>query len=55
MAANGSLVAGQLIRALALRLKQSKVSPLTPLHIAGAKNAMTDIPSRSFNHGKKWY
>jgi len=55
MAAKGSLVAGQLIRALALRLKTTKVSPLTPLHIEGEKNAMTDIPSRSFNPRKKWY
>jgi hypothetical protein len=55
MAAKGSLVAGQLLRALALRLKKRKVSPLTPLHIEGAKNAMTDIPSRSFNPRKKWY
>ena len=37
LAARGSLVAGQLLRALALRLKTSKVSPLTPLHIQGEK------------------
>ena len=55
MAAKGSLVTGQLLRALALRLKQRHVSPLTPLHIAGEKNAMTDIPSRSFGSEKKWH
>jgi hypothetical protein len=55
MAAKGSLVAGELLRALALRMKQKHVSPLTTLHIAGQKNAMTDIPSRSFGSEKKWY
>jgi hypothetical protein len=52
MAAKGSLVAGELLRALALRMKQKHVSPLTMLHIAGQKNAMTDIPSRSFGSEK---
>ena len=55
MAAKGSRVAGQLLRALALRMKQRHVFPLTPLHIAGEKNAMTDIPSRSFGSEKKWH
>jgi hypothetical protein len=36
-------------------MKQKQVSPLTTLHIAGHKNAMTDIPSRSFGSEKKWY
>jgi hypothetical protein len=48
LAARGSKVAGQLIRALALRLKLRQVSPLTPLHIEGKHNALTDVPSRSF-------
>jgi hypothetical protein len=52
LAAKGSLVAGELLRALALRMKQKQVSPLTTLHIAGQKNAMTDIPSRSFGSEK---
>ena len=55
MAAKGSLVADQLLRALALRMKLKKVSPLTTLHIAGKKNAMTDIPSRSFGSEPKWF
>jgi hypothetical protein len=55
MAAKGSKVADQLLRALALRLKQRHVSPLTPLHVAGKKNAMTDIPSRSFGSEAKWH
>ena len=53
MAAKGSLVAGQLLRALALRLKARRTSPLTPQHISGTKNRMTDIPSRSFGSEKK--
>eukprot|EP00956_Cyclotella_meneghiniana_P024898 scaffold50779_cov23-Cyclotella_meneghiniana.AAC.1 len=48
LACRNSKVADQLIRALALRLKKRHVSPLATLHIAGEKNAMTDIPSRSF-------
>ena len=55
MASKSSIVAGQLIRALALRLKLSGASPLTPLHIRGIENAMTDIPSRSFGEPKKWH
>ena len=35
MASKSSAVAGQLIRALALRLKLNRVSPLTPMHIKG--------------------
>ena len=55
MAARGSLVAGQLLRALALRMKVKEVSPLSTLHIQGEKNAMTDIPSRSFGSEIKWH
>ena len=55
LAAKSSLVAGQLIRALALRLKVMKASPLSTLHISGVQNAMTDIPSRSFGTPPKWH
>jgi hypothetical protein len=55
MAARGSRVASQLLRALALRLKIKQVSPLTPLHIPGERNRMTDIPSRSFGSEPKWH
>jgi hypothetical protein len=51
----GSLVADQLIRAIALRMKQLRVSPLTPLHVPGEENDMTDIPSRSFGSVAKWF
>ena len=37
MAARGSLVADQLLRVLAFRLKARRVSPLTPLRIEGKK------------------
>lgn len=48
LAACGSQVAGQLIRALAFQLKVCQVSPLTPPRIAGKDNALMDIPPRSF-------
>ena len=54
LAAKHSQVAMQLVRALALRLQRSRASPLTPLHIAGVDNSMTDIPSRSFGSEPKW-
>ena len=54
-AAKGSQVADQLVRALTLRMKQCQVSPLTAFHISGKKNAMTDIPSRSFGSEPKWH
>ena len=55
LASRHSKVAMQLIRALALRLKTQRASPLTPLHIAGSQNAITDIPSRSFGSIPKWH
>ena len=54
MASNSSFVAGQLVRALALRLKNYQALPLTPMHIAVVENAMPDIPSRSFGRKKEW-
>jgi hypothetical protein len=55
LASKRSTVAAQLLRALALRLKATRVSPLTPQHIAGCQNAMTDIPSRSWGSKPKWH
>ena len=55
MASKSSEVAGELVRALALRLSMTGASPLTPMHIRGIHNAMTDIPSRSFGSEKKWH
>jgi hypothetical protein len=54
LAAKGSLVAGQLLRALSLRLKMKQVSPLTTMHIEGSKNALTDVPSCSFGSNLNW-
>ena len=55
LAARTSPLAMQLLRALALRLQIMRSSPLTPLHIPGIHNAMTDIPSRSFGSDKRWH
>ena len=55
LAARGSLVEMQLVRALTLILKKSGASPLTPLHISGEENYMTDIPSRSFGSNLSWF
>ena len=55
LASKSSQVAGQLIRALALRLGMSGASPLTTLHIPGDENGITDIPSRSFGKPAKWH
>ena len=55
MASRGSGVVGQLLRTLALRLKVSGASPLTPQHIPGDENAMTDVPSRSFGSRPEWH
>ena len=55
LASKSSLVAGQLIRALALRLKMRRASPLTVQHIRGVENAVTDIPSRSFGSNPAYF
>jgi hypothetical protein len=55
LATRGSLVLAHLIRALALRLKLNSTCPITPLHIAGEDNSMTDIPLRSFGSEPQWF
>jgi hypothetical protein len=55
LASKKSRVAELLVRALALRLKMTHTCPLTPLHIAGSQNAMTDIPSPSFGSNPLWH
>ena len=55
LASHQSKIASQLIRALTLWLSVHKASPLTPLHIAGVDNQLTDIPSRSFGTHPKWF
>ena len=54
MASKQSRIAMHLVRALAFRLQARRCSPLTPLHIAGVDNALTDIPSRSFGSEPRW-
>lgn len=55
LATRQSRVAAQLVRALALRLKKNNTCPLTPVHIPGSQNRMTDIPSRSFGSVAEWH
>lgn len=55
MATKQSRVAAQLVRALALRLKANETCPLTPVHIPGKQNMMTDIPSQSFGSVPEWH
>jgi hypothetical protein len=43
-----SIVAANLVAALALRLKTHQCCPLLPQHTKGKENIITDIPSRSF-------
>jgi hypothetical protein len=55
LAIHGSMVFAHLIRALALWLKLNGTCPITPLHIVGEENSMTDIPSRSLGSKPKWH
>ena len=55
MATRKSAVGAQLLRALALRLKLNHCCPMTPLHVAGKKNSMADVASRSFGTPSQWF
>ena len=55
LASRHSVVAAQLVRAMALRMKLRGACPITPVHIPGVENAMTDIPSRSFGSVLEWF
>ena len=55
LTSKSSDVAGQLIRALALRMKQKRVSPMTPMHVRGVENPLADVPSRSFWGKPEWH
>jgi hypothetical protein len=50
----GSPMSAHLIRAIALQLKLNGTCPITPLHIAGKENSMTDIPLHLFGSKPKW-
>jgi hypothetical protein len=54
LASRRSLVAEHLIQALALRLKIQQACPLTPIHIEGKRNTISDILSRSFGSTPAW-
>jgi len=55
LALRHSVVAAQLVRAMAMRIKLHGACPITPVHIPGVENSMTDIPSRSFGSVKEWH
>jgi hypothetical protein len=55
LASKRSTVAEHLVQALALRAKQQKACPFTPIHILGKCMAIADIPSRSFGSNPAWH
>ena len=55
LASKRSTVAEHLVQALALRAKQQKVCPFTPIHIAGKRMAIADIPSCLFGSNPAWH
>jgi hypothetical protein len=54
LASKWSLVAEHLVQALALQLKIQRACPLTPIHIEGKCNAISDVPSQSFGSNPAW-
>jgi len=48
-------VAEHLVQAIALRAKQQKACPFTPIHITGKRMAIADISSRSFGSNPAWH
>jgi hypothetical protein len=50
-----SIIAANLVAALALRLKKLRCCPLTPQHIKGKENTITGIPSRLFGSVPQWH
>jgi hypothetical protein len=55
LASRHSIVVENLVAALALCLKKLHCCPLTPQHIKGKENTITDIPSRSFGSVPQWH
>ena len=47
-----SIIAGRLLRFLALRQRTRQTSSLLPLHVAGEHNRLADVPSRAFQSGE---
>ena len=55
MASKRSSIGGRLVRALALRQRMTRSSPLVAVSIAGVDNDMADVSSRSFKlKGNAW-
>ena len=54
-AARSLQVAAQLLRILAFRMHMHAASSLTTMHVAGTRNSMTDMPSRSFGSEPRWH
>jgi hypothetical protein len=55
MASKNSFLAKCILQIIALRQKLRQSSPLTPQHIKGDHNSITDIPSRSFGSNPAWH
>ena len=55
MASKSSVIAGVLLRALGLRMRTARASPLTAIHIPGVHNKISDVPSRSFGYKAEWH
>jgi hypothetical protein len=54
LASRKLVVAEHLVQVLALCLKTMHACPLTQLHIEGVRNAIADVPSRSFGSNPAW-
>ena len=54
-ASKRSAVANRLLRALAVRQRKNGASPLVTRHLAGVRNYLGDIPSRSFGYKAEWH
>ncbi len=54
MVSQKSHITAQIVRALALCLNIQKICPLTPVHIFGVENALTDISLQLFGSMKEW-
>ena len=54
-ASKRSAAANRLLRILAIRLRKNRASPLITRHIAGKRNALGDVPSRSYGWKASWH
>ena len=54
-ASKRSAVANRLLRVLATRMRRCHAQPLLTRHLAGKRNHLGDIPSRSFGYEKEWH